>query len=290
MTWQISMLLVFGFSIAQALWRRIYSQKSELPGRVPPALSYLLGVLPLGIIVGLGTGNVWVNWSIETVLILAAMASGIGVFTWLAFEASKQLGVTLFQTLFQLHAVTAIVFGWLLLSEGLNGRQVFGAILLIFGAVLAAQSYKTKEKTRFVGSAVFLGALASISLGIGIVAEKSALSHMSLGAYYIIGYAAQVLAVCLIASRELAKLKWGKVKRSDWWGSGLMGILSAMTGFFFIYALNTADNVSLVTVVGTFQMPLIAAAGYLFLKEREIGWKLASAVAVGFAGLILTAL
>ena len=284
------MVFFFIASVALALQRRTYSQKTKLPGRVPPALAYVMGVLPLGIIVGLIVGNLSIDWSGITVLSLFFMALFVGLFNWLVFEAARKLTVALFQTIFQIHAVTAAALGWIFLGEGLTGIQIIGGALLLTGAVLAAQSYKQEKKVKLKNSAVFIAILASISLGAGIFAEKVALSSVSLGAYFIIGYALQVVAICAIAYKDLRKLDFKSLSKTEWVDAGKMGVLNAVLGFFFIYALNTADNVALVSLVSTFQMPLIAAAGYFILKEKEVGWKLSLAIITAFVGLILTAL
>jgi len=70
MTWQISLVFFFVFSVSLALWRRFYSQKSKIQGRSAPALSYVLGVFPLGLIVGLLMSNISVEWSVSTVFVL----------------------------------------------------------------------------------------------------------------------------------------------------------------------------------------------------------------------------
>ncbi len=290
MSWQVSMFFFFIASVALALQRRVYSQKTILPVRVPPALAYVIGVLPLGIIVGLIVGDLSIDWSGITVLSLFFMALFIGLFNWLVFEAAKKLNVALFQTIFQIQAVTAAALGWIFLGEGLTGLQMIGGALLLIGAVFAAQSYKLENKTKFKNSAVFIAVIASMSLGAGVFAEKVALSHVSLGAYFIVGFALQSAAICIIAYKDLRKLDFKSIPHTEWIDAVKMGVLNATIGFFFIYALNTADNVALVSLVSTFQMPLIAVAAFFILKEKEVGWKLALAIITAFIGLILTSL
>lgn len=290
MTWQVSLIFFFLFSVALALWRRFYSQKSKIQGRSAPALSYVLGVFPLGLIVGLLMGDISVSWSASTVFVLLVMATGVSVFNWLVFQVSKQLSVALFQTLFRFQAITVIVLGWIFLDEKLTSGQIIGSILLIVGAIIAAQAQQdTKKSTHTKGSVILLAIVASISLGIGIIGEKAALGHMSLSAYYIIGYGMQTLALLVIAQKDLRSLNMKKVTKPDWIGTFLMGALSACAGFFFIYSLRNADNAGLVSAAASFQMPLIAIAGYFILKEKEIGWRLAVGFALSFIGLLVTA-
>ncbi len=282
------MLFFFVLSTASALWRRVYSQKSSLQGKAAPALGYIIGTAPLGAIVGFSLNNWRVEWSATTLILLTLMATFIALFNWLIFEASKKLPVALlFQILFQVQTVTAIVLGWLFLSETLNTRQMLGGLLLVAGAVIAARSHIQKRSPHLTKAAVLTAVLASAALGAGITAEKASLQHMSLASYYVIGYFMQALALTVIAQKDLRTVAWRKLHKFEWLGALFLGVLGACTGFFFIYALRTADNVALVTVVSTFQMPLIAIAGYFILKEKEIGWKLVVAAVVSFTGLLI---
>lgn len=290
MTWQLSIGFFFIFSVTQSLLRRTYAQKTLLPSRLIAGLSYAIGVMPLGIIVGLATQNVTIDWSGITIPVLLLMGLCIGLFNSLAFESSKQLSAATFQTLFQIYPVVVAVGGWLVLNERLTMQQLGGGSLLLTGAVFAAQAHVSKHKTKLLGSAVFLGIAAAASLGVGIVAEKEALDHMSLGAYFIVGYFIQTLATVMIAGRDLSKIKSLHISRIDWLNISALGVLSSLIGFFYIYAIKTADNVGLVSLVTTFQLPLTAIAGYYLLREKEVGWKLNLGILLAFLGLLLTAL
>jgi drug/metabolite transporter (DMT)-like permease len=290
MPWQVSITLFFIFVTIFSLYRRTFSQKTKLPGNSAIALAYLTGTVPLGVTVGLFIGDLRIDWSVNAVSSLLIMATFIGLFNWFAFQSSRKLNVATFLTIIQIYTVVAVVGSWLFLNETLTGIQIFGGTLLLFGAVLAAQAHKptaTKKETKV--SAVLLAILAGFALGSGIVAEKSALESVSIGAYFIVGFGLQTIAICLIAAKDLAKLKWSKVEKSDWSGVITYGITSTLVGFFFIATVTSTDNVALVATLASFQMPLGALAGYFILKEKEVGWKLALAITTAFIGLIITA-
>jgi drug/metabolite transporter (DMT)-like permease len=289
MTWQLSMALFFVFVVSSNLWRRHYSQKSKLPGRTAPALAEVTGKFPLGVIVGLSIGDFYINLSPSTIFALLVMAIGVGVASWLIFVVTRNMPLALFQTLFQLQPITVVIAGWLFLQEGLSGTQILGSVLLLCGAVLAANSARHASHSTIDRKYIILAVLCAVSLGGGIVAEKVALGHMSLGAYYIVGYGLQTVAMCLIAQKDLRMTRWKDVSRYDLFGSMTMGALNACMGFFFIYSLRSTDNVGLVAALSTFELPLTALAAYFVLKERDISLKLIFAVIIAFAGLLVTA-
>ena len=197
-------MLFFATSVSLNLWRRYFSQKNKLHDKVTPALSYILGVVPLGIIVGLALGDVKADITAKLLFQLVFMALCIGLFNWLSFKSLKQLSVAAFLTLLQLATVTSIILGWVLLGEGLESLQVLGSILLLYGAVLAAQAHQSKRKVPFRGSAASLAVIGAVSLGAGVATEKAILEHVSLSWYFIYGFGLQALALVIIGSKQLA--------------------------------------------------------------------------------------
>lgn len=292
MNWQIALVLWYATSVGQSLWQRVYSQKSELPETFPPALSYLLAVTPLGVIVGLSIGH-HVHWSAWVLTLLAIEGAFIGLFNWLMFVAIKRLPVATFQLIFQSYAVVTIVLGWVLLHETLSAPQVVGAVLLLAAAVVATQTPVTKGSAQPKShrtKAIILATLAAVALGIGLVTEKAALKYMDIGAYFIFGFATQTLALTLLAVKDFRPSVIKQIRAHDLKRSFIMGTLSALVGFFYIYAIRHSNNISLITALGAFSLPLVVLASYVILKERENTKRLAIASALGCIGIIITAL
>jgi len=288
MSWQLSISLFFLFSVMQSLWQRVYLKTSTLPESIPPAFAYLFGVMPLAIIVGLATRHIHVDWGMTTVLLLIGEGIFIGLFNWLSYKAIKRMHISQFQVIFQLYGVTAVVFGWLLLGERLSPAQLVGSALLITGALLAATSHKQQKSIHGLrNDAVFLAAMAAVSLGIGLVIEKAALGRMDMGAYFIFGFGTQTIALLVIAAHDLPKLRREHITWPQFRGPLAFGILSCLIGFTYIYALRKVDNVSLVTMVSTFQLPLTVLAAFIILKERDNLTRLALACTIGFVGLLI---
>lgn len=290
MSWQISLVLFFIVSVSHTLWARIYSQKTSLHPKVAPTLSYLIGVLPLGIIVSLVLSGIDITWDKTTVLLLIAEGSLIGLFNWLSFIAWKKVTVAQFQTVFQLYAITTALFGWIILNEKLSNPQIIGSLFLIVGAVIAANSGDSKKQKFNFTSGVTLTALSAVILGLGLVAEKAAIDRMSLSAYFIFGYGAQTLSLVIISIKQLTTLKISSISKYDLNGAFILGALSGLAGFFYLYALNKADNIGQVISASTFQLPLSVIAGYIILKEKDNIKRLSIASIIAFIGLIINTL
>lgn len=292
MSWQIALILLYAAYVGQALWQRTYSQKSSLPETLPPAISYLLAVTPLGIVVGLFIRHS-VHWSAWLLLLLAIEGTFIGLFNWLMFMAIKRLPVATFQLIFQSYAIVTIALGWVLLHETLSALQVVGSLLLLGAAVLATQApaavidiLPKDHHTKAIGLTV----LAALTLGIGLVTEKAALRHMDTGAYFIFGFATQTLALTLLAAKDIRRYTITAIRRHDLQRSFVMGLFSVFVGFFYIYAIVRSNNISLITALAAFSLPLTVLASHVFLREREHAGRMAFAAALGCVGIILTAI
>jgi len=292
MAWQIALCLFFLTAVGQSLLQRAYSQTSRLPESFPPAISYLIGVTPLGIIVGLSMSH-HVHWSWWLGFLLLLEGLFIGLYNWLSFMAVKRLPLARYQTIYQVYELVVIALGWGLLAEGLNVWQVLGGLLILAAAFLAIRApIKAQQQLHKHASApaVVLTLLAALTMGIGLVAEKAALRHMDMGAYFIFGYGTQTLSILALAAKDISRPALKAFRLYDFKRSLGMGILSATTGFFYIAAIVNSDNISLITALGAFTLPLTVLAAYLFLRERDELKLVLGGVAVGFLGLIISAI
>ena len=292
MNWQIALLLFFITAVAQALLQRSYSQSSKLPESFPPAISYLLGVTPIGIIVGLSISHS-IHWSVWLVCLLIIEGIFIGLYNWLSFKSIRQLPIARYQTIYQSYEIIVILLGWVLLGEKLNAYQLFGGALLMCSALIAVRA-PIKNQSSFRKhvdrKAVVLAILAAITMGIGLIAEKASLHYMDIGAYFIFGYLTQTIALLVLAAKDVTKSNLKAIKPYDVKRMLAMGTLSAFIGFFYIIAITKSNNISLITALSAFTLPLVVLASYLILRERENAKLLWLATILGFIGLLITAL
>ena len=290
MPWQLAILLSIAASIVTSLVQRRYSLHSSAPASFPPAVSYLLGVAPLGIIVGLMLPH-QIHWSWWIICLLALNSSIMALSNWINFAAVKRLSVVQFQTVSQFYAVVVIVLGWLILHEGLSRFQLLGAGLLFSAALLAIRAPEKSSKIHMVvhAKSILLTVAAAATLGIALVIEKAALGHMDIGAYLIYGYSAQTLAMLLLALKDVSRHSLRRFGRSEVTWSAGMGWANAVTGVFYVIAIVNSNNISLVTAIAAITLPLLALAAYTILKERENRKLLWLGLGIGFLGLIVSA-
>lgn len=290
--WLLSTFLFIFFTVTQSLWQRVYSQKSKLPETFPPAISYVLALVPLGIMVGLLMPH-HVTWTSWLVLLLVVEGVFIGIFNWLMFVALRRMPVAKFEMIFQLYAVVVITLSWILLGEKLTPLQIFGGILLFTAAYIAISAPKesiSQLHARVGKQAIIVTVCAAVALGIGLTTEKAALQHMDTGTYFIFGFMTQGIALILLAAKDVSKKTLKSIRRTDIQRSLVMGVLSALVGFAYIAAIQLSNNISLVTTLAAFALPLTVLAGYLFLHERENMFRMWVATIIGCIGLIIVAL
>ncbi|MDQ2972928.1 MAG: DMT family transporter [bacterium] len=289
MPWQFFIGIYFIFAVGHSVFTRWYSQKSALSSKLIAALTFGLGVFPLGLLIGLLGDNRVINWDVNTIILLTIIGVFIAIFGWSSFASKRLVSVTTYLTLFQLYVVVVIVAGWLILGETLRGGQITGGLLLLTGAYLAIYSVKRKSQHKNTLKGSVLAGIAGLSLGVVIVAEKAALDKISLSAYFIIGYGVQAFSTLLLAAPEFNKQPPPKFTRFEVTGTIVCGILAGMSGYTYIMALTKVDNVSLVILLTTFQLPLSIIASHFILKEKDNGLLLIGASLISFIGLILLA-
>jgi len=292
--WPFVLTLCFELAVAQALIKRTFAQSNNVPASIPMFLSYLLGVVPVSIVVGLVVPHS-ITWNRSSVILLVIEGAFIALYSWFSYRAMKLLPAALFQTIFQLCNVIVILLGWTLLREKLSALQVGGAVLLLCAGLLAIWA-PTKAHKQGLGKypdfrlGVILTLLSAVTMGIGLVAEKAALNYMDIGAYFIYGFGMQLVFQAIIAYPDLQRVGLKKISKETYRQSIIIGLLSVAIGCTYIYALNAANNISLVTALKAFVLPLTAIAAHKILKEHDDDRLLWTAIAIAVAGLILIAL
>ena len=290
MDWHISLLFFYVFSVLKSLGQRRYLRKTGLPSSIVASMNYLLGLWPLALVVGLMLPH-HVTWSWWLVFLLLVEGLAIGIFNKLSFRAIKRLPISHFQTLSQSTTIFVIIGGWILLGETLSTPQLVGVAFILGAAVLAAFAAKAKSRAKAIQpGTIKLVMIASVVLSIGLVTEKAALAHMDIGAYFIFGIGSQMLFVSLIALKDVNKKVWKAISHSDIRNNVVVGTLSALAGFSYLYTVSIADNIPLIVSLTSFVLPLTALGSYWLLHEREDQKKLWASIALGVVGVCIAAL
>jgi drug/metabolite transporter (DMT)-like permease len=213
------------------------------------------------------------------------------MFNKLSFRAIKRLPISLFQTLNQSSTIFIILGGWILLGETLSITQILGVVFILAAAVLSAFAAKAKTRAQVIQpGTIKLVITAAFIMSIGLLTEKAALGHMDVGGYFIFGLGSQMLFVTLIALKDMNKKVWKAVSKSDIRNNVVVGLLSALAGFSYLYTVNAANNIPLIVSLNSFVLPLTALGSYWLLHEREDKRKLWGSIALGMLGVCITAL
>ena len=290
MDWHVSLLFFYVFSVLKALGQRRYLRKTGLPSSVVASMNYLLGIFPLALVVGLLLPHS-VTWGWWLVVLLVVEGFAIGLYNKLSFRAIKRLPISHFQTLNQSSTIFIIIGGWILLGETLSVPQLIGVSFILGAAVLAAFAAKAKAHAQTIPpGTVQLVIVAAIILSVGLIAEKAALGHMDMGAYFIFGIGSQAPFVTLIALKDVNKQVRKAISHSDIRNNVVIGMLGMLGGMSYLYTVNTANNISLIVSLNSFVLPLTALGSYWLLHEREDQRKLWGSIALGMIGVAITAL
>ncbi len=293
MTWQIALTLSVLAGVARMLFTRRYSQTSKIPSTIPPAASFLFGILPIGLIAGLFIFPHAIAWSWWVVFLIAILAAVMAFSNWLGFLAAGKLAIAPQQTISLLTNVSVVVLGWTFLGESLTTAQfVGGGILLVAAslAIMAPTKTKAGDFERIRPKTIIIAVTAAVLLAIGFVTEKALLGHMEIGGIFLISWTTQTIGALLLASKDINRTTLRAFKGREFKWSTFVGVLSGINGAFYIYAIFHSDNVSLISVLSTIALPLTVLGAYIFLREREHHLLMWLSLAISFVGLLVMAL
>jgi drug/metabolite transporter (DMT)-like permease len=137
MSWQIAIALSILANVTTILVERRYAQKSVMPATFATAISYVCGVIPLGLFAGLVVFPHQINWSGHVILLMALLGSAMAIANWLGFVVAKKLNVAALLIMRRVTSVMVIVLAWTILGETLTMAQFIGGTILLLAATLA---------------------------------------------------------------------------------------------------------------------------------------------------------
>lgn len=293
MTWQLAFALSMVMGITRKLYLRRYSQTSKVPATIPPAASYLFGVIPVGFVAGFFLLPHHIVWSWWMLLLMTLLSASMSISNWFGFITASRIAVAPQQTIGMLTTVNTILLGWTVLGEGLTPAQFVGGGILLAAAVLAIWApAKTKsgDFKRMDTVTIWLATVSALLLGVGLVTEKALLGHMEIGGIFFVSWGVQALGMTLLAMKDLSKANWQAFRGRELKASTLLGLTNGLNGALYIYAIYHSDNVSLIAVLGCMALPLTVLGAYIFLGEREHHTMLWLSLIVSFIGLVIMAL
>lgn len=293
MTWQIAFVIATLMGIARKLLMRRYAQTSKVPTTIPPATSYLFGVLPVALVAGFFVFPHHISWSWWMAVLITILSISMALSSWLGFIAAGRIAVAPQQTIGMLTDISVVLMGWTLLGEKLTTAQfVGGGILLIAAtlAIFAPERTKAGDFERLSTKTICIAVAAAILLAIGLVSEKALLGHMEIGGIFLVSWTVQTVSLLLLASKDISKQTINAFRGKEIKWSTFLGLTNGLNGAFYIYAIFHSDNISLITVLGTISLPLTVLGAYIFLHEREHHLFMWLSLAISFIGLIVMAI
>jgi len=290
MSWQIFILLFYVANVSRALIQRRFLRRSKLPEQMSAALSNLLGVLPISFVFGMLLPHT-VNWSWTTIGLLIGEATFIGIYVIIGFRAIKMLPIAQYQTINQSQTLFVITLGSIVLGEKLTVLQGLGCIFILSAAYLIARTvHQHKKRNDEKSTGIWLTLAGAVIMAIGLIFEKAALGHMDTGAYYMFGFTAQTLVVCILAVPYMSRRIVNSLTVSDLRNYVAIGVGSSLAGMAYLTALSKADNISRIGTLTAFSLPLTALMSYWLLRERDHAKQVFIAVGLGLIGVIITSL
>lgn len=272
MSWQFALALAIVLGVIRILYMRRYAQTSRVPSTIPPAASYLFGVLPVGLVAGLLVFPHAIEWSWPMLLFMVILSVSMSLSNWLGFIAAGKIAVAPQQTIGMLANVSVVLMGWTFLGEGLTVEQfVGGGILLVaaFLAIWAPVKTKVGDFKRLNSRTLLIAIASAVLLAIGLVTEKKLLEYMDIGGIFLVSWTVQTLGAVVLALKDVTKHSLRAFRGKELSTSVFLGLINGLNGVLYIYTIFHADNISLVTVIGTVSFPLTILGAYLLLHERE---------------------
>lgn len=240
---------------------------------------------PVGLVVAIFTQpDLNIGWFNFAMLLVGS--SLFPIVNILAFRANKHIDSGLYSILNNLTPIVTIAAASLLLSEGLNGQQLVGAVIIIGSAVLVTLPRLSRRSVSRPAGLMF--AVASVTiLGLAIVFERWMLTRMDFGSYLVFGWGAQALWMTVLtwsSWKHFPGILKAKKQRYQIIG---YGFAHTFKGLAFVSALSISGNASVVSAFVSFMAVLVVLAAYFVLKEKEWLWLKITLAVVGAVGLII---
>jgi uncharacterized membrane protein len=265
-SWFFSIVLYFAFSTAYGLLQRHLSQKSKIPLGLLPALALTIVLYPVGVVIALLSGKLWIHVAPQLIPLLLAESILIGTFNVALFRLNKHIDATQFVIINQMYTIATVAIGVLALHEAFSGKQFLGMVLLIIGAVLVAVKGFRRSTFQFDKYSIEL-AIFSVLFGAGLAAEKATLSYMSIYMYFIIGWGMQFTVSMLTTWKEWKLIR--TISKNEWSTIIQVGITRGGQALAYISSINLSRNIALITTITSFRIPLMFIASYFILREKD---------------------
>lgn len=284
MIWQLFLVGYLILGVVAYLLRRHLAVSLTKHNRLVHGFFYLCVLYPTSLLITLfSDSNLSIGW--QNFMFIVAGSVIFPILLMLSYKSSKDLDAGLYTILCDLAPIITIIAATVLLHEGLNGRQLTGASIVIGSAFLATLP-QVLNRTIHKTAGIKVALLSILVLGIAVVYERWMLTRMDLGAYFFYGWGAQTLWMVMLAWKDRKNIGILREKK-HFWPVLVFALAFTFKSVFFIIALKMSGNASLVIAFASFVSVMVVIAAYYLLRERDHFWYKAGAGVVGAIGLII---
>ena len=268
-TWQILITVHVLMSTIMSLYARRLSLRSRGVFFAIGVLSYLMVAL-FGLIYGtIATGGT-ISWPSATAWIFIIVEGVFIPMAWLLeYKIISNIGAGNSAVAGTLYKLAAAMMGIILLQEALSIEFAIGAVLILSSALLSLKIKPDVDHVSSLAAPAKIGLLliGSILFGIGMYAEKSAVSLIGPWDYMWYGWSMQfvgALVIFLFYGRgEIQHLTPSIIRQGLF-----LGVLTVTAGGLYIWALSLGSLSQTVIAAGA-KTALIIVFAALFLREHN---------------------
>ncbi len=263
------MALYFITNTAARLLVRVFSKNTQLN----PYLANLLLTIPTYIcmlVFGLITlqDSVFTGMSPAILIVMLLMGIALVYFNKLSLIAQKHVETAPYMVLRQSAVPVSVLLSTIFLAESLNSMQIVGMLVVMSGTYLVA-SNGGKLKIKHFGRHEVTIVVYGIFLAFYSIITRYIQIETSLSTVLIIGGLLEVIPNAITTIKITSVSHILEIKFPEVYLACLIGLFSAMHIVTFWLAVNYAQNIALVSSIGSFRIATIFIGSYVFLKETS---------------------
>lgn len=284
MTWLVAIFLsVFLYTISTLLQRTVL--KAEHTDPTAFSIFSQLFIAALIVIYALFTTGLHFTFSPTMIfsLILLVLLNSLGSFA--VQHALKVTDAAKYTLLFASRGVFTVFASTILLHEGLNPKQILGAVLIFVSIALIT----LKARSVSIQKGDLIALVAAISFGFSNTNDRYLLGLIELYPFLVIAFLLPGIFTAIIFPKSATKI-FTMFSLKTFVKSCLYCVCYALSAIAFYIALQTTTNSSQVAIISLTSVILIVIFSMIFLKERENIVKKLFAAAISFVGVFLLTL
>jgi uncharacterized membrane protein len=226
----------------------------------------------------------------DALIFIAIEGFFIPAYWIIQFKLINLLGAASSVVIQTLNYWTTALFGLLLLGEELSTYFIYGFIFIVLAVYLSLsvniRRLQTKASVKsFKNMKITLVIIAALFFAIGMTAEKLAIDKTGVWNYAFYGWLAQLggaTAFYYIFGNRKAKF----ISKKFLFYSVIAGFMTALSGFFFIYALSSG-MLSKTIILTSSKIVLTSVLAVYFFKENNNLLRRFIALILALIGLLM---